>query len=163
MNDSYPPGVSVEGRQITITRVFNAPRALVFAAFTECEHLMHWWGPREWPMSFCELDLRVGGRWHYAMRSSDGQESWGLGIYDEVTPPERFVYTDLFSDAEGNVNPELPQSHVFMDFEDLGSKTRVVSVTTMATEADVETLVKMGVVPGITETWDRLEEYLAKP
>lgn len=162
MDRTLPPGMQIDGCVITITRVFNAPRELVFKAFTECEHLMHWWGPREWPLAVCEIDLRVGGKWHYAMKSSAGEEAWGLGIYEEIKRPERLVYTDLFSDAEGTVNPELPASSVAIDFEDMGDQTRVISVTTMASEADVETLVNMGMAEGITETWDRLEEYLAE-
>ncbi|HYO87095.1 MAG TPA: SRPBCC domain-containing protein, partial [Candidatus Limnocylindrales bacterium] len=116
--------------------------------------------PREWPLAVCKIDLRVGGKWHYAMKSSSGEEAWGLGIYEEVKAPERLVYSDAFSDPEGNLNPDLPVSKVAIDFEELSGRTRVVSVSTMASEADVETLVNMGMIPGITETWDRLEEYL---
>ncbi len=160
MNSTLPPGIQIEGRKITITRVFSAPRELTFKAFSECEHLMRWWGPREWPLAVCKIDLRVGGKWHYAMKSSSGEEARGLGIYEEVKAPERLVYTDAFSDPEGNLNPDLPVSKVAIDFEELSGRTRVVSVSTMASEADVETLVNMGMIPGITETWDRLEEYL---
>jgi uncharacterized protein YndB with AHSA1/START domain len=81
--------------EITMTRTFDAPRRLVFAAFTDPEHLPHWLvGPEGWTMSTCEVDLRVGGGWHFAWRHVDGQSMEMRGEYLEVAAPERLVRTE---------------------------------------------------------------------
>jgi uncharacterized protein YndB with AHSA1/START domain len=89
-------------------------------------------------------------------------EAWGLSTYEEIVPPERLVYLDAFSDAEGNINPQLPRVHVTVEFVDEGGQTRMISRSRYATQADLDTVVKMGVVPGFRQTLDRLEAYLAE-
>lgn len=89
--------------EIVVTRVIDAPRALVFKAWTEPERLMRWWAPKGWTTRACKVDLRPGGVFHYCMRSPEGQDAWGRGVYREITAPERIVYTDSFSDESGNV------------------------------------------------------------
>jgi uncharacterized protein YndB with AHSA1/START domain len=89
--------------QIVITRVFDAPRDLVFKAWTEPERLTRWWGPTGFTSPVCRIDLRAGGVFHNCMRSPDGQDFWSKGVYREVVVPERIVCTDSFADAEGNV------------------------------------------------------------
>ncbi|MBI2355370.1 MAG: SRPBCC domain-containing protein [Deltaproteobacteria bacterium] len=86
-----------------ITRTFDAPRSLVFKAWTDPERLMRWWGPNGFTLPVCTIDLRPGGVLHYCMRSPDGKEYWGRGVYRQVVEPERIVYTDCFSDEKGNV------------------------------------------------------------
>jgi uncharacterized protein YndB with AHSA1/START domain len=88
---------------LVITRIIDAPRKLVFEAWTDPAHLVHWWAPNGCTTPFCKVDLRVGGKIHFCMRMPDGLEIWGLGIYTEIIKPERIVYTDTFADAEGNV------------------------------------------------------------
>lgn len=90
---------------LVITRTFDAPRSLVFKAWTDPERLMRWWGPNGFTLPVCMLDLRPGGVLHYCMRSPDGKEYWGRGVYREIVEPERIVYTDCFSDEQGNVAP----------------------------------------------------------
>jgi len=81
-------------REIVMTRVFDAPRRLVFEAYTNPEHLPHWMlGPKGWTMPVCEIDLRPGGAWHFVWRRSDGTEMEMRGVNREVTPPERLVST----------------------------------------------------------------------
>lgn len=152
---------------LVLERVFNAPRELVFSMFKEAEHLKHWWGPRGWEVTVCNIDFRPGGVWHYCMKCIDrnqgefyGMESWGKGVYKEIDEPDRFVYTDYFSDAEGNVNEELPATVVAMEFIDLGGKTKLVSRSEYVSAEALKTVMDMGMLQGITETWDRLEERL---
>jgi len=157
------------GNELVLERTFHAPRALVFEAFTQAEHLRQWWGPRGWDITHCTVDLRPGGRWHYCMTCMDqaqtgfyGMESWGLGIYDEIEAPVRLVYTDYFSDASGAVNPDMPSSQTSLTFEEVGGGTRIVSRSVYSTEAALKTVMDMGMLEGIAQTWDRLSEHLAE-
>ncbi|MFK7603503.1 SRPBCC domain-containing protein [Deinococcus sp. SM5_A1] len=155
-------------KELVLERTFSAPRALVFEAFTTAEHLRHWWGPRGWEVTHCTVDLRPGGRWHYCMKCMDrnqgdfyGMESWGLGVYDEITAPERLVYTDYFSDAAGEINADMPTSQTTLIFVDLGDSTQIISHSVYGTEDALKTVMDMGMLQGITQTWDRLAEHLA--
>src|SRR5258708_38779301 len=86
-------------REIVITRVFDAPRRLVFEARTKPEHLPHWMlGPEGWTMPICEIDLRPGGAWRFVWRKSDGSEMEMRGVYQEIVPPERVVSTEVWGD-----------------------------------------------------------------
>jgi uncharacterized protein YndB with AHSA1/START domain len=91
--------------ELVITRVFDAPRELVWKAWTEPEHFQRWWGPKDYTCPFCEMDLRVGGKYLNCMRSPEGQEYWSTGVYREIIPLERLVFTDCFADEQGNVVP----------------------------------------------------------
>lgn len=149
-------------RTFSAERVFNAPREKVFAAFTQCEHLMRWWGPQEWPLVHCDMDFRVGGSWHYAMReTATGNESWGLMFYDEITAPEFIRYRDVFSDANRGINPDLPESASTLHFYADGTQTRVVSQTVYATPEMLKQVLEMGMEEGFKQTWDQLEQYVA--
>ncbi len=93
---------------ITITRSFAAPRKLVFRAWTEAKYLADWWAPKGMTTPYCKVDLRPGGLFHYCMRSAEGTEYWGKGVYREIIEFERIVYVDSFSDPEGNtVSPAI--------------------------------------------------------
>src|SRR3712207_5988559 len=89
--------------ELVITRTFDAPRELVWRAWTEPEHFNRWWGPKDFAAPNSQMDVRVGGKYLYCMRSPDGQDYWGTGTYREVVPMERLVYTDSFADEQGNV------------------------------------------------------------
>src|SRR5512143_289293 len=88
---------------VVITRVFEAPRELVWKAWTECERLIRWWGPKGFTTPFCKTDLHVGGVYVNCMRSPDGKDYWSTGIYREIVPPKRIVCTDSFADEKGNI------------------------------------------------------------
>lgn len=90
---------------VVISRVFNAPRKLVWKAWTDPEHLMRWWGPKDYTSPICKIDFRVGGKYLYCMRSPDGLDLWSTGTYLEIVPIEKIVWTDSFSDEQGNVVP----------------------------------------------------------
>jgi uncharacterized protein YndB with AHSA1/START domain len=89
-------------REVLITRLFDSPRELVFAAWTDPEHLEHWYAPNGCTIHFAKLDLRQGGRFHSCIRSPDGHECWCVGVYREIVVPERIVYTLAIADEQGN-------------------------------------------------------------
>lgn len=155
--------VEKRGRELKVMRVYNAPRQLVFEAHASCEHLRQWWGPRTWPMDECTLDFREGGVWHYCLRGpNEGDESWGRAEYREIVVPERIVYVDAFSGPEGDPDTELPQVLSTLEFVELDGKTRVMGHALYSSAEELNTVLEMGMVEGITETLDRLEEHLAK-
>ena len=94
---------AITDREIVITRVLEAPRAAVFAAWTEPERVKRWWGPVGFTTPVANIDARPGGTAHICMRSPEGQDYWSKGVYVEVVRPERIVSTDSFADAQGNV------------------------------------------------------------
>jgi uncharacterized protein YndB with AHSA1/START domain len=127
--------IAERGKQeIVITRIFDAPRELVWKAWTDPKHFQRWWGPKDYTCPFCQMDLRVGGKYLNCMRSPEGQEYWSTGVYREIIPMERIVFTDCFADEQGNV---VPATHYGMSadfplemlvtviFEDTGSKTKM--------------------------------------
>jgi uncharacterized protein YndB with AHSA1/START domain len=94
--------VAAAGPVFTLSRTFEAPRALVFKVFSEPEHLARWWGPKGWEWVKGEMDFRPGGQFHYCMALPDGQPMWGKFLYQAIDAPERIVFINGFSDAEGH-------------------------------------------------------------
>jgi uncharacterized protein YndB with AHSA1/START domain len=153
-------------QDVVITRVFDAPRELVFRAWTEPEHLMRWWGPNYFTTPFCTIDLRPGGAFHYCMRSPDGHDFWGKAIYREVVAPERIVYTHTFSDAEGNLvqpthygmSPDFPtEVLVTVAFAEHAGKTTVTLRSASGSAAQTE---RDNMQAGYNQSLDKLAEYL---
>lgn len=91
--------------ELVISRTFDAPREVVWRAWTEPERIMRWWGPKGFTAPVCTIDLRVGGRYLNCMRSPEGQDFWSTGEYREIVPPKRLVCSDSFADEQGNVVP----------------------------------------------------------
>jgi uncharacterized protein YndB with AHSA1/START domain len=125
---------TVTAGALVITRVFDAPRELVWKAWTDPEHLMRWWGPTGYTAPVARVDLRVGGKYLLAMRSPEGQDFYSTGTYQKVEPPSELVYTDSFADADGNVvtadyygmDASFPRELVVrVTFEEHGGKTRM--------------------------------------
>src|SRR5215831_18353622 len=83
-------------REIVMTRVFDAPRHMVFEALTKPELLKRWFGPRGWTLPVCEIDLRVGGAWRFVLHGPDGRDIGMRGVYKEIVPPERLVHSESF-------------------------------------------------------------------
>lgn len=115
------------------------------------------------------MDFRPGGVWHYCMKCVDknqgefyGMESCGKQVYKDIVEPEKIVYTDYFTDAEGNENDAMPATEGTLEFIDLGGKTRLVSRSEYISAEALKTVMDMGMLQGITETWDRLEERLSE-
>jgi len=95
----------INSTELFLTRSFDAPRELVWKAWTEPERFMRWWGPQGFTSPVCKIDLRVGGKYLNCMRSPEGQDYWSTGVYREIAPRERIVFTDSFADEKGNVVP----------------------------------------------------------
>ncbi|TBL68221.1 SRPBCC domain-containing protein [Paenibacillus thalictri] len=151
----------VEGKVLVLERTFQAPRELVFAMFKEPKHLARWWGPKGWTLPVCTIDFRPGGVWHYCMRSADGRmESWGKAVYHEIVEPERIVYVDYFSDENGNEAEDMPETLIAMEFIERDGKTTIVNRAQYASAEALQKVLDMGMLAGITETWDRLESLL---
>ncbi len=150
-------------REIVITRVFNAPRELLWKAWNDPAHVEKWWGPRCFTTRVTELDLRVGGRWRYVMVGPDGAEYPVTGVFREVVPYERIVTSDDFAEGFANTqNLDLPQGIVMTAlFEDLGSQSRLTLRLSHPTLEDRRKHEAMGVVGGWNSSFDCLDDHLA--
>jgi len=122
------------GGELVITRVFDVPRDLLWKSWSDPERFMVWWGPEGFTSPACEIDFRVGGKYLACMRSPDGQDYWSTGVYREIVPKGKIVYTDSFSDAHGNPVPAsyygMPgdwplEMIVTVTFEEVGGKTKM--------------------------------------
>lgn len=161
-------GAGVEGEQFKIERVFDAPRDLVWKMWTEPEHFKRWWGPREFTTPVADLDVRVGGKYLFCMRSKGGQEYWGTGEYIEVVPPEKLVYRDSFADKDGNKvpaseygMPEWPDetiATILFEEEAGGKKTKV----TLSSNVSMALAKQHGANDGWGQSLDKLAEVLAE-
>jgi uncharacterized protein YndB with AHSA1/START domain len=110
-NDSHELGTTTPSdTEIVMTRVFDAPRELVFDAHSSCEHLAHWWGPRRYEVASCEIDFRVGGAWRIALRGPEGEVTF-FGVYLEIARPERIVWTFGFDDMPGGPETYMFEEH----------------------------------------------------
>lgn len=146
--------------EILVVRTFDSPRQTMWKMWTEAQHLKHWWGPKEWTLPVCEVDLRPGGSWFYCMESPDGNRYCGKAEYVEVDEPLRLIFKDMFTDADGNAQDGMPVSTVTVEFIEENGKTTVRNTTRYETKVDRDKVVEMGVEAGISQTYDRLDEYL---
>ncbi|HKQ78766.1 MAG TPA: SRPBCC domain-containing protein [Blastocatellia bacterium] len=171
MNKTDSTGERSEG-EFVISRVFDAPRDLVFKAWTEKERLTHWWGPKGFTMRSCKLDLRPGGVFHYGMRAPNGAEMWGKWVFREVLAPERLVFVSSFSDEEGNT-VRAPFSFDWplavlstVTFTEHEGKTtitmRALPLNAMETERQSFESMFESMKNGWTGTMDQLTDYLTK-
>jgi uncharacterized protein YndB with AHSA1/START domain len=141
-------------REIVMTRVFDAPRELVFEAHSSCEHMSNWWGPRGYEIVGCEVDFRPGGAWRIVHRGPDGEEYAFRGEYREIVRPERIVWTFEFEGMPGNVSVET------MTLEESNGKTTFTGTSVFDTVEQRDGMLESGMESGAVETMDRLEEYL---
>lgn len=149
-------GADSSERTLVITRIFDAPRRLVFKAWTEPEHLARWWGPRGHTTSVSEMDFRPGGAYRFRMRSPEGVVHWWHGTIREIVEPERIVWSCMLDDADGK--PVYAETLLTVTFEDHGAKTRLTlhqGVFETVTARD-------GHHAGWNSGLDRLAEVLAR-
>lgn len=107
------------------------------------------------------MDFKEGGTWHYCLRGPNpGDESWGLSTYETINRPEEIVYRDAFSDSAGSINTEMPQMIISLRFVEQGTQCKMISTTICPSEEELKKLTEMGVVEGMSETLDRLDEHL---
>jgi uncharacterized protein YndB with AHSA1/START domain len=165
MSDNDKTNAAADERELVITRLFDAPRELVFRAWTEPELMKQWWGTKDVTLTHLTVDLRVGGKIHLCMRSPDGRDAWFGNVFREIVRPERLVMSDYFSNAEGEVispkqyGMEWPDElTITITFTEENGKTRV----TMRHAADVPLPKdeRDGMGQGWNEMFDRLARYV---
>ncbi len=156
--------------EVIITRTLNAPRDLVYETFTECKHLMNWWGPKGFTMTHCDIDLRPGGHYHYCLEGPDGSAMWGKAIYQEIERPETLIYTVSFSDKDGGITthpmaPDWPREMLTVNtFTEHDGKTTLTmrAAPHNATEVELQAFLagQDGMDAGTNAMLNALEEYL---
>jgi uncharacterized protein YndB with AHSA1/START domain len=140
-------------REIVMTRVFDAPRSMVYDAFTRPELLKRWFGPRGWSLEVCEIDLRVGGKWRFVLRGPDGAEMGMSGVYRELVPPERSVHVERFDDYPG-------ESLVTAVLVEKGGKTTMTATILYESQEIRDAVIRSGMEHGAAESYDKLAEML---
>jgi uncharacterized protein YndB with AHSA1/START domain len=148
-SDSAPADTS--DREIVVTRVFDAPRALVFKAWTDPKHLAHWWGPNGFSITTYEMEFKPGGTWRFVMHGPDGRDCKNEQVYVEIVEPERLVYRHV----------PTPQFQMTVTFVDDGGKTKLTAqmLFESATLRD-QTVKTFGAVEGLKQTLGRLAEHV---
>ena len=138
-------------REIVVTRVFDAPRALVFEAWTDPKHLANWWGPNGFTLTTYELDFKPGGIWRSVMHGPDGRDYKNEVVYVEIAEPERLVYRHV----------SAPHFQMTVTFVDDGGKTKITAQMLFET-ADLrdKTIKAVGAVEGLKQTLGRLGDYV---
>ena len=162
MNNTLAVDFSVnkENKTITVKREFAAELPLVWDAYTKAEILDQWWAPKPWKARTKSMDFREGGRWVYAMVGPNGEEHWCLLNYKSIQIQKKFTGFDAFSDADGNVNKDLPQSNWEITFTAKGPVTLVESRISYDDLAQLETILQMGMKEGLLMAMEGLDELL---
>ena len=168
LSEYLPTMNSAQG--FVLSRVFDAPRKLVWQAWTDPEHLKRWFGPKGFTMPACSMDLRPGGVFHYGMKSPDGHEMWGKWIFKEIVPPEKLVVVASFSDAKGGVTRHPASATWPLEMLSTTTFTEHAGKTTLtlrwaphkATEEERKTFnsAHAGMTQGWGGTMAQLEAYL---
>jgi uncharacterized protein YndB with AHSA1/START domain len=146
-------------REITITRVFDAPRELVFKAWTDPKHRAQWWGPKGFTNPVCEFDARVGGALRIHMRAPDGNVYPMKGVIQEIVASERLVFTNIAIDAAGN---HLLEGLTTVTFAEAGGKTRLTLHTRGAAMVEYAVAYLQGMEMGWTQSIDKLEAFVTR-
>jgi uncharacterized protein YndB with AHSA1/START domain len=144
-------------REFTLTRTFDAPRRLVFDAYTKPEMVKQWlFGPAEWPLVHCEIDLRVGGKLRYVWRNKERGDMGMSGVFREVAVPERLVHTELFDEDWTGGETLLTTT-----FVETNGRTTVASTVRYSSQAARDAALETPMVEGWSQGHDRLDEILA--
>ncbi|HEY3268465.1 MAG TPA: SRPBCC family protein [Armatimonadota bacterium] len=140
-------------REIATTRVLDAPREVVWAAWTEPERVAQWWGPNGFTNTIHEMDVRPGGAWRFTMHGPDGTDYRNEIVYEEVVPPERLVYSHVSG----------PRFRMTATFADLGGKTQLaVQMLFDTAEQRDQAVARFGAVEGLNQTLGRLAALVAQ-
>jgi uncharacterized protein YndB with AHSA1/START domain len=142
--------------EFVLTRAFSAPRRLVFEAWTKPEHVRRWYGCGTMSLTACEIDLGVGGTYRYVMRAPGGGEHTMTGVYREIVPPKRLVYTERYL-REGFASGE---ARVTVIFAEHGGMTTLTSTVLHGSREDCDGHLSSGMERGAAEVYDRLEALL---
>jgi len=161
-----------QSKDFAMTRVFDAPRALLWQCFTDPERMKHWWGPKGFKVITSKMDLCIGGTYHYGMQTPNGGAMWGLFTYREIVPQQKLVFVNSFSDEKGGVtrhpgSPTWPlymlSTFTFEDAPDGKTKFTVRWQTLNATAEEQKTFDTMrdSMTQGWSGTMEQLAAYLA--
>jgi uncharacterized protein YndB with AHSA1/START domain len=151
------PASEQDARTIVTTRVLDAPRELVFEAWTDPKHLVKWWGPNGFTTTVRSIEVRPGGVWRFVMHGPDGVDYENRIVYDEIVKPERLVYR-----RSGGDDVEPVQFQTTVTFEDLGGKTRLTMRAVFPSAAERNRVAeKYGAIEGAKQTLGRLAAHLA--
>jgi len=153
--------VNKEKYTITIKREFSAALPLVWKAFTTSEILDQWWAPKPWIAVTKSMDFTEGGQWLYAMIGLKGEEHWSLSNYLSIKTEQEFIATDGFSDENGNINKEMPQSKWKVNFSSLEKNSLVEIEIAFNDLVQLENTLDMGFKDGFTMGLGNLDVYLA--
>ena len=145
-------------REIVLTRVFNAPRRLLFEAWTNPEHVKQWYGCSIMTLPICEIDLRVGGAYRYVMRDPGGMNHTMQGVYREIAPPARLVYTERYV-TEGFISNDALVTVLFAEHDGM---TTLTSTILHQSKVDRDGHLATGMESGAAETLDRLAALVAQ-
>ena len=154
------PTESARARVVPVSRVMHVPAKYIFMAYSKPEHLMRWFGPVGYPVTFCESDFRVGGKWRMAMTGPDGVQGAPFGgTYLEITPHSRIVYDNRFEDDKGGAMNLQNASTMVMTttFDQVAGATTVTVTTLFATVAMKDEYLGVGMVEGILSGFDQLD------
>lgn len=149
--------VTTDDTDIVITRQFSAPAQLVYDVMTSPEHVREWWGAGYGTMKACEVDLRVGGRWHFSQVDTDGNEVSFSGEYLELDPPRRMVHTEKFDNM-----PDSPPSTIVTTFTEEDGVTTLHAVCTYDSKETVDLVVGSGMEGGLQSSYDAVDDLLAR-
>ena len=149
-----------EKNTLTIRREFLAGRQLVWDCYTKSELLNRWFAPKPLTTKTKSMDFREGGHWHYAMVQPDGTEYWGLTEYVKIKPIDYYTALDAFSNADGEINKDLPRANWYVGFTDKGKNTLVETIVTYKSLSDLEQVTNMGMEQGMIATLEKLDELL---
>jgi uncharacterized protein YndB with AHSA1/START domain len=145
-------------RELTLTRIFDAPRSLVFQAWTDPVLLAKWWGPKSFTNPVCEFDARPSGKIHIDMRAPNGTVYPMTGRVLEVVDGERLVFTSIAEDHDGNA---LIEGHTIVTFEDLGEKTKITIQARAAATAPIGADMLKGMEAGWTGSLEKLDALVS--
>jgi uncharacterized protein YndB with AHSA1/START domain len=148
------------GKELIVTRTFDAPLSKVWHAWTNATELDKWWAPKPWKAVTKEFDFFEGGHWLYAMQGPEGDKQWCIVRYHAIEEGKSFSSSDAFSDDEGNVDDSMPVMQWHNTFEDQGGKTLYTATLTFETEEALNKIVAMGFKEGFTMGLDNLDGIL---
>jgi len=147
--------------QLHITREFAAPVQTVWDAWTNPVLLDQWWAPKPWKAVTQHQNFSEGGDWIYCMQGPDGEQSWAKATYSHIVPLQSFEGTDVFTNAEGIVNTDLPTMHWRVMFTPVTGGTLVEVTTTFTNASDLEKIIEMGFREGFSAAHDNLDALIA--
>jgi uncharacterized protein YndB with AHSA1/START domain len=159
-NLAFDFSVNKENNTITVTREFAAEVPLVWDAYTKPEILDQWWAPKPWKARTKTMDFKEGGHWHYAMVGPAGEEHWGLSTYKKIQPQKQYTGSDVFADADANVNAELPASDFEVSFTTKGEHTLVKFHIVYGDLSQLEATIQMGFKEGLSMAMENLDALL---